>query len=385
MKTRITDAEFRRRFACVSFPGDVQYRQLDGYTHSHTNMRFMCDVHGEFLKRPASILKGSGCPSCSMRPRYTVESFVKALRKSQLFLTIQDDSFIRLSVKATFKCEKHGTFERKASETLKKGCPSCSQDKANKSRVLGKAVWDRRIREKHGDTIRMLGQFRGAKNHRHRFKCYVCFNTWKAYLAAVGLKGSGCPHCAHQKKSKGGFRVKEYERDGVLFRVQGYEYQAICWILDNKPRVKAGDILTESSSRIPVIRYKFGRRYRNYYPDLFIPKYNRIVEVKSNYTLGLSTFSRRSQKMWRQNQAKAKSALASGYRFTLLLMTESGSRFVLPKNWHNMKKEDVMTLMAVRNGDFVPSGTTRSLRTLSLESERRLRQELFDEKQRNKT
>jgi hypothetical protein len=134
--------------------------------------------------------------------------------------------------------------------------------------------------------------------------------------------------------------------------LQGYEPQALAWLLENK-QLKLSDIQLETSGCVPVIPYKTGRRKRNYYPDMFIKRLNTIVEVKSSYTLGLL-----SGKHWRRNQLKAKACLALNYKFLLLLMDRNGKRWWLPENWYNLSRKKVATLMAFNNADEKPETFT---------------------------
>lgn len=364
---------------------------LVGEFHHNERMAHKCfECGADFLSLKSTIVGGRGCPTCegrvvpTTRARYTEETFQTALSAVHKNILLKPNTFGGLGKKATFRCTHHGEFERSAKETLKGGCPDCIKEAVRNVRMLDKETWQKRIFDTHGDKIRLLGQYLGVANKKYRFKCQVCFNTWKAQLPAVAQSGTGCPHCANQKKAKAGFRVKVFERDGVVFRVQGWEYQAICWILDKKPSIKASDILTESSSRIPVIRYKFGRKHKNYYPDLYIPKLNLLIEVKSSFTLGL-TGSRGSQKMWRQNQAKAKASIDSGYKYKMMVMEEDGTRRFLPADWYNMKAEDVLIFLAMRNGQAVPHGVCRTVSSLSSSSRSKLMQEVAEEAKLSKT
>lgn len=348
-----------------------------------TRLKHLCRVcKTEFLSLPATLLAGKGCPCCAESPipatrqRYTEEEYAQEL--SQTGLSLVPGTFSGLSYPADFVCPEHGDFSATARSALSRGCPACSRKRQGESVRLERSVWEDRIREKHGDTVRLLGQYLGCnKNRRYRFKCYVCFNTWKAQLPAVAITGTGCPHCANQQKTKAGFRVKTYEREGITFRVQGWEYQAIIWILENRD-VKAKDILTESTSKVPVFEYKFGRRKHNYYPDMYIPRLNKIVEVKSNYTLGL-TCGRGSTRKWKVNQLKAKAVISAGYRFSMMLMTAAGDRYRLPKGWYNLSQKEVLTWIAYHNGSYV--GKTKSVKkTLSERAADQLRQDVREEK-----
>lgn len=356
----ITAKEFKKAFTEYQKSKGTSYKQLDDYTNSHTKMRFKCSEHGIFEKTGAGFLRSLGCPACvkaksiQRTNEKRTESFIQRLKELQPNISLREGTFQALGKKAEFKCSTHGYFSVRARSALDIGCQTCNREAQTAKSALDRKVWEERIKEKHGNTIRLLGTYRGCSNNsKYRFKCYVCFNTWKAQLPAVGLHGDGCPYCANKRKgsyrSKAAFAVKTFELDGVTFRVQGWEFQAICWLLE-KRKIQAREILTESSGEIPVFRYRLGRRFRNYYPDMFVPKWNKIIEVKSNYTLGLAS-GKKAARSWRMNQAKAKAVLEAGYKFTMMLMLKDGTRCALPKRWYEMTSHGVLTWLALHNGD----------------------------------
>ena len=59
---------------------------------------------------------------------------------------------------------------------------------------------------------------------------------------------------------------------------------------------------------MPTILYQLDNTERRYYPDIFIPKDNIIIEVKSEYTLN---------KEWDKNQAKFEATKSLGFDFRL--------------------------------------------------------------------
>lgn len=74
--------------------------------------------------------------------------------------------------------------------------------------------------------------------------------------------------------------------NGLDFVCQGYEPQVIDF-LDKHPNVKR---FTTRTPGMPVVPYKFKGMARRYFPDIFVRlKDGRklVVEVKSNYTIGL--------------------------------------------------------------------------------------------------
>jgi len=70
---------------------------------------------------------------------------------------------------------------------------------------------------------------------------------------------------------------------------------------------KFNDVLTNTKD-MPEIRYMFEGKEHRYYPDFYIPSENKIIEVKSEYTL---------QADWEQNQAKFKATRNLGFDFNL--------------------------------------------------------------------
>ena len=375
------ESDYRKQLHALGITLKGKYEENKRLSH------FCLECRKEFLALRTTVLKGLGCPTCSNRvepktsKRYTSEVFEKELAIKQPNLSLVG-KFKRLGAKIELSCQRHGKFTKGAKLALSTGCPSCRKEELKGSRLLDRELWVERIKEKHGNNVRLLGQYRGVStNTKYRFKCYTCLNTWKAQLPSVAQTGTGCPHCNNTRKGKFNSRIKEYTVDGTTFRVEGWEYQAIVWMLETKNLI-ASDIFTESTSKVPVIPYTLGKRNRHYYPDIFIPKWNRIIEVKSSYTLGLGR-GKRCAKTWRTNQAKAKSVIAHGYKFTLLVMGQSGTRYKLPKNWYEMSRKEALVWLAFRNGNYIPEGVESNYEPLGNSAKTKLRQEVKEEKDKN--
>ena len=116
---------------------------------------------------------------------------------------------------------------------------------------------------------------------------------------------SQIPEIMSKKKSKS-FSKKEFNwKTGEISIVQGYEDQVL-FDLENKG-YKFEDIITDEKD-VPEIFYEFEGKRRRYYPDIFIPKENLIIEVKSDYTLN---------KEWEKNQVKFDATKNLGFNFKL--------------------------------------------------------------------
>lgn len=66
---------------------------------------------------------------------------------------------------------------------------------------------------------------------------------------------------------------------------------------------------------MPSIWYSFGERKRRYFPDIYIPSQNKIIEVKSPWTF---------KKDIAKNIAKAQACIAQGYEFELRIYDRKG-------------------------------------------------------------
>jgi hypothetical protein len=94
---------------------------------------------------------------------------------------------------------------------------------------------------------------------------------------------SQCPVVA-KNKLKSSYLKKEYIfPSGRKELVQGYEHFEITRLL----KIYHEDDIVINQLEMPEIWYfKDGKKHR-YFPDIFIPKENKIIEVKSDYTLKL--------------------------------------------------------------------------------------------------
>jgi hypothetical protein len=137
------------------------------------------------------------------------------------------------------------------------------------------------------------------------------------------------------------YKQYHYQFYGRQLLVQGYERQGLDYLV--AAGFKPDDILTETEFGDGLrIRYTYRKRVRTYMPDIFIRNENIIVEVKSVVTMGLKG---RKKRGWSMNQAKAIACHKRGFKFCVLLMTGSGKRIPLPKNWAYMKKDECLRQM----------------------------------------
>ena len=101
-------------------------------------------------------------------------------------------------------------------------------------------------------------------------------------------------------------RIKKYTLpSGKIVNVQGYEPAVLDDLL--KSGFTENEIIIDKRS-VPVIWYEFENKKRRYFPDIFIPKYNLIIEVKSLYTWKADKY---------KNLAKINACKVAGYSINI--------------------------------------------------------------------
>jgi len=126
---KLTTEDFIER-ANVIHKNKYTYPEIK-YTNSRTKIPIFCYIHGIFLQRPHSHLKGGGCPECGADARGSnAEGFIKKAKE------IHKDKYGYLNVeyngtdvKVKITCPKHGIFsQRPGSHLHGAGCPKCNND-----------------------------------------------------------------------------------------------------------------------------------------------------------------------------------------------------------------------------------------------------------------
>ncbi len=87
-----------------------------------------------------------------------------------------------------------------------------------------------------------------------------------------------------EKLEKSSYRFKEFTfPSGKTVKYQGYEDKAIFELL----KIYKEEEIIVGRKEVPRISYSIHDIKHVYYPDIYIPKYNKIIEVKSEWTCKL--------------------------------------------------------------------------------------------------
>lgn len=118
----------------------------------------------------------------------------------------------------------------------------------------------------------------------------------------------------YDKIVKRSYRTKNYILpSGKISKVQGYEPFAISYLLEN---YNENEIRIDTKDK-PIIKYfdKDGKQHY-YFPDIYIPKENIIIEVKSEWTYNKNT---------PRHLLKRQACLDAGYNFRFMIFDKDAN------------------------------------------------------------
>lgn len=170
--------------------GDKYDYSLVEYDGEKNKIRIVCPIHGEFLQRAGSHLRGSGCPKCVGKSKGDKGHFIK---KSIETHTIKYDyskvSFRRGTEKVCIICPIHGEFWQTAHYHQNGGnCPKCVGGvKLSKEAFIEKAI---QVHKEKYDYSKV-----DYKNYSTKV-CIICPEHGEFWQTPNShLFGAGCPTC----------------------------------------------------------------------------------------------------------------------------------------------------------------------------------------------
>jgi hypothetical protein len=121
-----------------------------------------------------------------------------------------------------------------------------------------------------------------------------------------------------ERTQKNAKKYKEYTMpSGTIRKVQGYEPFALRDLLE----IYSEDQIKSDRKDVPHVQYEMDGKKKIYFPDIFVPHENKIIEVKSLFTLKLKP---------EQIQLKRKACEERGFRYEIWCFDAKGNRVDLP-------------------------------------------------------
>lgn len=253
-----------------------------------------------------------------------------AKRLKQRVPHIKLERFTGTNSECDIYCSKHRTHDTYVSFTMVKGCRECGRDKW---RVANPATTHKSyvalVKAGAGKRIRVVGEYVNA-NVKIEHHCNDC-NTSLMVSPKSMLAHFGCRNCGYAKGAATGSKYREVKLGRRTVKVQGGESEALHFLVKTL-NVDPKSVIVGSDGKIPGIHYTLDGVKRLYRPDFMLPKFNRLVEVKSTWYFGLT-----NKDFYTKLVAKAKACVAQGYGFRVIICNLVNSApLLLPKNWYEM-------------------------------------------------
>jgi len=138
-------------------------------------------------------------------------------------------------------------------------------------------------------------------------KCEVCGALARERMTNKGFRKTCSDLCRRKKEQS--YKSYTIIHNGESIRVQGYERFVIPEFLNKYER---SDLKIGFEENEPI-EYFFNGRSRDYYPDLYVVSENRVIEVKSDYSLRFD---------YEKNIAKRDSCISKGFNFEFHIWDE---------------------------------------------------------------
>src|SRR5690606_22897179 len=118
----------------------------------------------------------------------------------------------------------------------------------------------------------------------------------------------------HEKQQR--YNWKNYTLpSGKVVRLQGYEDKALDVLLAKFSE----DELILDRKCLPEIWYSYNGKIRRYYTDVYIPKENLIIEVKSKWTFSVKQ---------EQHLAKRQACVDNNFKFEFWIFDDNTADFI---------------------------------------------------------
>jgi predicted nucleic acid-binding Zn-ribbon protein len=352
LSEKIVEARLREKDSDFTVGGE--------YLNSKTKMKFKCNICNTFVELfPPHALATARCQVCNTT-KTSPEEHRRKVKEIHLGKIKVLDEYQGTYIPLRYECLICGDIWKTRPNTLNYcGCPECGIEERNRALSSTSSYYKNKVKECRGSKIEVLGEYvNDSTKILHR--CTICKKDWEVAPSSILRSRHGCPECA-KKNSR---LLRETVGDIYNFKtcklgkqtvfVQGYEHHAIEFLTGDPFNYRPKEILLRCMSNkkhlVPSIPYVDNNlKQKRYFPDMYIPKDNLLIEVKSPYTLGIhseNTFGKKSEDIFSATQAKAKAAINLGYKLKLILIVEhrdkSFTRIIMPKTWLKMTHTEIL-------------------------------------------
>ncbi|MEN6623691.1 MAG: hypothetical protein ABFD50_19355 [Smithella sp.] len=194
--------------------------------------------------------------------------------------------------------------KKKATWMENYGVDNPSKAKVNQDKI--KDAWPETERKRKVTMLQKFGVDSYCKTEEFQIRRKA---TWmERYGVDNPTKNIDVAHSVMLSNAKSEYKTKSMTLpSGKEIRYQGFENIAINDLL--KSGVAEDEIIT-GPGNVPHIEYEFEGKTLRYYPDIYIPTLNLLIEVKSKYTWN---------KYRLKNLAKRQACIDAGFKFNVFV------------------------------------------------------------------
>ncbi len=216
--------------------------------------------------------------------------------KAELVKRYGDECFVRTKEYKAIMKEKFGQEYYAQSDDYKKNM----LEKFGSEQVFGTEKFKKIMMERYGVETALL--------------CPEIRKKWEeGVMKKYGVKHPMQHPSVFEKMVRSSYKTKTFVcPSGKEFLYQGYEHFCLSELME-KEGYSENDIATRG---LPVIPYSFEGKDHVYFPDIYIQKENRLIEVKSEWTL---------KKDLEKNYAKIRACKGLGFAIELRVYGTKGN------------------------------------------------------------
>lgn len=274
-----------------------------------------------FYQKTESYANSCGSPNCvgktvsNSKSQWTEEQKLQdSTNKKQAakLKTLEDKDIAVAKARETFR-KKYGVDWSSQLDSQK------SKSKNTKLEKYGTAAYNNsetsRLKNKNKSVVE-----KNSINEKRR----------KTNLELYGVENSFLKPDVKSKSAKSNSIGREFIMpSGKLIRVRGYEDHAITILLQSYTDLElvVDDML--QLYKIPVFEYvNINNHTAKYYPDIYVPKENKIIEVKSRWWWDGNGEEKHNSRL-QNNLRKRKAVLDKGYNYELWLYENKNTYKIL--------------------------------------------------------
>lgn len=333
----ITHEQFVKKLGLVY--GKNEYKLLSKYKNSHSPIKYQhkCGLKYTFALA-GELLNGKNHCKCLNKRLMTKEKHDKWIKENRSDFECMEFNGSRDSIN-TYKHKVCGKTYKVSlgSFILTKYCPHCHGEVGQYLNRLSREEIEKRIKKTVGTTYKVINTNYLDRKIEIQHKCK---HTYWVRFDSLRARGSIlCPMCFFVSRL-GGIKCRKIK--GKVFKYQGYEEPTL---LELSKKYNINNIITGCDTKNRKrIHYKINGVDSTYIPDFYIRKANLLIEVKSDWTLGLKGEVFGNIDTFKRNCAKTKQCIKLGYRFELhLYQYKEGElqRLNIPDNWYEYTKRQL--------------------------------------------